>query len=80
MLDPIQYLTIRQLSERTGYSVTQLRRLVKSKVLPYLQPAGTGGKLLFKPDAVERAAKAQQAARDSSRLSGKAPDWMSSDS
>lgn len=77
MSDSAKYLTIQQLSELTGYSVTQLRRLVRSGVLPHLQPAGKGGKLLFSPDALERAAEAQRLGGSTDRLSGKQPDWMS---
>ena len=47
-----QFLTIAELSERSPLSVTQIRRLVKAGRIPFLQPGGRGGKLLFRPDAL----------------------------
>ena len=47
------YIDIDCLSQRSGLSKSTLRRLVKSERIPYLQPAGKGGKLLFPADALE---------------------------
>jgi hypothetical protein len=47
-------LTIKELSERSPYSIPTLRRLVRDRKIPYFQPAGKGGKLSFPPDAIER--------------------------
>jgi hypothetical protein len=53
--------------------------------IPFYQPAGKGGKLLFPPDAIERAAQGTSspavedppgAAECPSRLSGPCPAWM----
>ena len=73
-----EYLNIKELSLLTGYSVTQLRRLVRSGVLPFMQPAGKGGRLFFASDALERANTAQKVSAPVNRLSGKRPDWIRS--
>jgi hypothetical protein len=75
------YLTIQELSFRSRFSVSQLRRLAKAGRLPYLQPGGPGGKLLFPLDALEQAAAAEgadvpHAPRTPRRLPGRRPQWM----
>jgi hypothetical protein len=51
--DNPRYLDIRQLSAMSRFSVTQIRRFVRAGKIPYFQPGGPGGKLLFPPDALE---------------------------
>lgn len=73
------YLTIQQLSQRTGFSVTQLRRLAKKGAIPYLQPGGAGGKLLFRPDALEACSPGESttfAPAQQRPLSGQRPRWQ----
>lgn len=73
------YLSIQQLSKRTGFSVTQLRRLAKSGRIPCHQPGGKGGKLFFPPDAIEGVGKPvefHEASPTGKKLSGRAPKWM----
>jgi excisionase family DNA binding protein len=75
------YLTIQELSVRSRFSVSQLRRLAKAGRLPYLQPGGPGGKLLFPLDALEQAAVAvgadvPHAPGTPRRLPGRRPKWM----
>jgi len=42
-----QTLTIKQLHEATGLSISTLRRRVKDGTIPVIQPGGRGKKLLF---------------------------------
>jgi hypothetical protein len=51
-----RYLDIKQFSATAGLSVATIRRLARDGRIPYFQPAGKGGKLLFPPDALELAA------------------------
>src|SRR4051812_14364263 len=80
--DPKQYLDIRELSARTGVSVTTLRRYVKEGKIEALQPGGRGGKLLFRLNALERLAPRTSASPPAgagpNRLSGRQPAWMNS--
>jgi len=73
-----QYLSIRELSDRCGLSVTQLRRLVHAERIIAFQPAGPGGKLLFRPDAIERGASTDAPGGRAAPkpLSGRRPGWM----
>ena len=78
---PPHYLTIQELSRTTGFSVSQLRRLVRKGVIPALQPGGKGGKLLFRPDALEACAAGMPDTSTPARrgqLSGPAPRWQTS--
>lgn len=74
------YLTIQDLSAKTGFSVTQLRRLVRAQKIPFYQPGGKGGKLLFPPDAIERCASEDSRPvpddEPQKPLSGRRPRWM----
>jgi hypothetical protein len=49
------YLTKRQLSERSGLSAATIQRYKDSQKIPFFQPSGRGGKLLFPRDAIELA-------------------------
>lgn len=77
------YLDINELSTRTGLSPATLHRLKDRGRIPYYQPSGKGGRLLFPPDAIERiSATHEQSRSDSSEtgprkhLSGRCPAWM----
>ena len=81
--DPASLLTIQQLSVSCGLSIATLHRLKRQGKLPFYQPAGKGGRLLFSPDAIERASAALEqttpspnGAGPSHRLSGRGPAWM----
>ena len=75
-----KYLTIKELSNLTGFSVTQLRRMASAGRIPCHQPGGKGGKLLFSPDAIEKcgSSDSQSTPNDdlANRLSGRSPAWM----
>ena len=80
-------LTIKELSERSPYSIPTLRRLARNRKIPYFQPAGKGGKLSFPPDAIERMCILPDGPPDQptsgeinppKRLSGPRPEWMRS--
>ena len=64
--------TIFELSQTSGLSST-IRRLKDDNRIPYHQPSGKGGKLLFPPDAIERTSPASDAG-GSGRISGKRPN------
>lgn len=79
-----QLLTLQELIDRSRLSAATIHRLKKLGKIPYLQPAGKGGRLLFPADAIERAAceAAKPASPVSSpagsrpHLSGPPPAWM----
>ena len=80
-------LTIKELSVYSRLSSATLHRLKRQGKLPYFQPAGPGGRLLFPPDAIERCAAAvvseqitpsAPAAEPRRHLSGRCPAWMQS--
>lgn len=74
-----------QLSVKSRLSVATIHRLKRQGKIPFYQPAGKRGRLLFPPDAIERAdqATSSSATKDSpgdagnpSHLSGPRPAWM----
>jgi hypothetical protein len=70
-------LTIRELSARSGISITQLRRLANSGRIAFFQPGGRGGKLLFPPDAIEKSGQPQPEIEATGLpLAGRRPLWM----
>jgi len=72
--------TIFELSQTSGLSTSTIRRLKDDNRIPYHQPGGKGGKLLFPPDAIERTSPASDAGDTGSRrIAGKRPDWMNDD-
>lgn len=78
-----QLLTIQELSARCRLSTSTLHRLKDQGKIPFYQPAGKRGRLLFPLDAIERAAgvgnqpaPASSPADDHPRLSGPPPAWM----
>lgn len=77
------YLDINELSARTGLSLATLHRLKDRGQIPYYQPSGKGGKLLFPPDAIERVSVARERSHSNpseagprQHLSGRCPAWM----
>jgi len=80
-----QLLTIEELRQKSRLSPSTIHRLKRQGKIPYFQPAGKGGRLLFPPDAVERAVdsvmsttqpSSQTADETARRLSGPSPAWM----
>ena len=78
-------LTIKELSERSRLSISTLHRLKSAGKIPFYQPAGKNGRLLFPLDAIERLAIAGNTAgptnvptggRPRGHLSGSRPAWM----
>jgi excisionase family DNA binding protein len=76
------YLTIDQLHHRSGISKPTLYRWVDRNVIPFYQPGGKGGKLLFPPNAIELATRdrlanghAEPVAPKKTKLSGPRPKW-----
>lgn len=76
------YVTKHELAARTGLSAATIQRLKDQGRIPFFQPAGKGGKLLFPPDAVERALSAVSessiAPTGTKPLAGPAPRWRQS--
>jgi len=72
-----KYLLIQELSATSGYSVTQLRRLARAGRIPFFQPGGKGGKLLFPPDAIEKSGQTHPEPQATGMpLAGRRPSWM----
>lgn len=74
----LKYLTIKELSEDSGFSVTQIRRLVAAEKIAFFQPGGKGDKLLFPPDALERCNSENPFAHENEGekpLPGRRPKW-----
>ncbi len=78
--DPKLYLSLRELSQRTGLSESTIRRLAQRKKIQAHQPGGKGTKLLFRPDAIEKTTSPPTSPDPASNrvkhLSGRAPTWM----
>jgi hypothetical protein len=75
------YLDVRGLSARTGLSPSTIHRLKDQGKIPFYQPAGKRGRLLFPVDAIERAATVSNEPSSLSpegrpHLSGPPPAWM----
>lgn len=54
------YLTKKQFVSRSGLSAATVQRYKDGGKIPFFQPAGPGGKLLFPPDAIEAAQRLAQ--------------------
>lgn len=81
----LQLLTIQELSVTSRLSVTTLHRLKRQGKIPYFQPAGKNGRLLFPADAIERSITVSASGRGDlspsstakkDRLAGPSPAWM----
>jgi excisionase family DNA binding protein len=79
------YLSAEELSALTGLSLSTIRRLKDAGKIPFFQPAGKCGRLLFPADAMEQAAQAPKPqgapiadAERPTRLSGRQPKWTQS--
>lgn len=85
--DNSQLLTLKELSDHSKLSPATIHRLKRQGKIPFFQPAGPRGKLLFPADAVEQAARAASdesstaptgTATTKPHLSGPCPVWMKS--
>lgn len=78
-----QLLTVQELSTKCRLSIATIHRLKDQGKIPFYQPAGKGGRLLFPADAIERAAAettkpSSPPADDRPHLPGPPPTWMRS--
>lgn len=75
------YVSISELAARTGLSHATIWRLKRGGKIPFFQPGGKNGRVLFPADAIERALGGPpQATPDDAppeRLPGPQPSWMS---
>lgn len=79
LVDLKEFCSVKRLSPAT------VHRLKNAGKIPFFQPSGKGGKLLFPLNAIELAASAASAPSvpsdagitGSQRLSGPAPKWLS---
>lgn len=74
-------LDLEQFCRRVSLSASTVRRLVKAGRIPFFQPAGKGGKLLFPSDALQQAGLSKASppsAPPPSVRSGRQPGWMKS--
>ena len=83
--DNSQLLTLKELSDVSKLSPATIHRLKRLGKIPFFQPSGPRGKLLFPANAVEQAARAAcdessgastGTAKTKPRLSGPCPAWM----
>ena len=83
--DKSRLVDIQELRAYSGLSIATIHRLKDKGRIPFFQPAGKGGKLLFPLDAIERAATAINSdgpadaptgGLSSGQLSGPRPNWM----
>lgn len=58
-----RYLTRQDLAAQTGLSPATLQRYKAGNRIPYYQPAGKGGRVLFPPNAIEAAVATAQVDR-----------------
>ena len=76
------YFDAKQLSQRCGLSITTIWRLKHAGKIPFYQPTGKNGRVLFPSDAIEQAAGDTPTPTPndalSEELSGPRPRWMSS--
>jgi excisionase family DNA binding protein len=77
------YLTIEELAEHTGFSVSTLRRLWRKRQIVGFQPGGRRTRVVFPPDAIEQASRATQGAaagppesRTATPRRGPRPKWL----
>lgn len=59
-----RYRSRQDLAAQTGLSPATLQRYKAQNRIPYYQPAGKGGRVLFPPNAIEVAVAAAQADRN----------------
>lgn len=74
-------LTVSEFSARSRLSVATIHRLKDQNKIPFYQPAGKGGRLLFPADAIKLAAPKEDKPSsppidDRPHLSGRSPAWM----
>ena len=73
------YLTLQELAERSGYSVSTIMRYKKQGKIPFYQPGGPGCKMRFPADALERTHtppdKPSPFPTDQKPLPGPKPKW-----
>jgi predicted DNA-binding transcriptional regulator AlpA len=77
------YLDIEDLVALSGLSRATIWRLKRAGKIPYFQPSGKNGRVLFPPDAIERmgeSAESQSPTNSPSeeKLPGPSPSWMTS--
>lgn len=84
-IDTLQLVDLKKICGVTQLSPSTIHRLKNAGKIPFYQPSGKGGKLLFPLNAIELAASAESAPSvpsdagitGSQRLSGPAPKWLS---
>ncbi|QDU61706.1 Helix-turn-helix domain protein [Planctomycetes bacterium Pan216] len=83
--DRTSYLTAKELARLSGFSVATIWRLKRDEKIPFVQPGGKHGKVVFPEDALERANPSTNPIapvlndKSDEPLPGRRPDWMSSD-
>ena len=76
------YLDIDELISRTGLSRATIWRLKRDGKIPFFQPAGKGGRVMFPEDAIEHALAGhtpdtvEDNGGSPERLPGPQPSWM----
>ncbi len=77
-----QLVTIEELSRHSRLSIATIHRLKRAGKIPFFQPSGKGGRLLFPADAIERSVATTTTTpspvtrrKPPGRLSGPRPAW-----
>lgn len=82
--DNTSYLDVDQLAAYTGLSTATIWRLKKAGKIPFFQPAGKNGRVVFPANAIELVEQSERSSpqgsakeNEAERLPGPRPQWMS---
>ncbi len=71
-----QLISIQELSKRSGVPVVTLRRWARAGSIPFFQPGGKNGRLLFPVDAIEASYFSHPTSECATPRAGRLPGWM----
>ncbi|WP_410050395.1 helix-turn-helix domain-containing protein [Blastopirellula sp. J2-11] len=69
--------SIQELSARSGVPIVTLRRWAKAGRIPFFQPSGKNGRLLFSADAIQASIHSIPTSVRSAPRVGRRPKWES---
>ena len=72
---PNKYISLQELVASCPFSESQIRRFVKDEKIPFQQPGGENGKLIFPEDALEQLVHSTSHNENIDSLSGPEPKW-----
>lgn len=71
-----QLISIQELSKRSGVPIVTLRRWARAGSIPFFQPGGKNGRLLFPVDAIEASYSSDPTSERTTPRAGRRPTWM----